>query len=106
MEGNCSLSVLGLGYWLETLLDVLVAGSHDKDTLMAARIAEFLFPAHQHRSQDEAYSAYITRVKRMYHKQVLVPLRACLDVPEVTRDYIHACKSVPVAAPSPAKQPV
>lgn len=60
---------------------------------MAARIAEFLFPASQHRSQDVAYSAYTARVKLMYHKQVLVPLRACLDVPEVTCNYTHACNT-------------
>lgn len=71
--------------WLSylTLLRCMTAGSHDKDTLMAARIAELLFPAGQHRSQDEAYNDYIARIKLMYHKQVLVPLRACLDVPEV-----------------------
>ena len=63
---------------------MLVAGSHDKDTLMAASIAEFLFPAGQHRSEGEAYTAYVARIKLLYHKQVLVPLRACLDVPEVT----------------------
>ena len=84
-RGCCCISVLRLNsFWLQTLLELLAAGSHDKDTLMAARIAEFLFPASQHRSQDEAYSAYAARVKLMYHKQVLVPLRACLDVPEVT----------------------
>lgn len=50
---------------------------------MAARIAELLFPAGQHRSQQEAYPAYTARAKLLYHKQVLVPLRACLDIPEV-----------------------
>ena len=79
------------------MLELLAAGSHDKDTLMAARIAGFMFPVGLHRSQDEAYTAYIARVKLMYHKQVLVPLRACLDVPEVTCTYIHACKSVAAA---------
>lgn len=51
---------------------------------MAASIAEFLFPAGQHRSEGEAYTAYVARIKLLYHKQVLVLLRACLDVPEVT----------------------
>ncbi|DBA81625.1 TPA: hypothetical protein ACH3X1_007381 [Trebouxia sp. C0004] len=57
--------------------------SHDKDTWMAATIAEFLFPARQHQAEGEAYQAYVARVKSLYHKQVLVPLRKCLDVPEV-----------------------
>lgn len=72
------------------MLELLAVGSHDKDTLMAARTAGFLFPAGLHRSQDEAYTAYIARVKLMYHKQVL-------DVPEVTCTYIHACKNVAAA---------
>ncbi|KAL3152371.1 hypothetical protein ABBQ32_001429 [Trebouxia sp. C0010 RCD-2024] len=59
------------------------ARSHDKDTCMAARIAELLFPASQHRSPGQAYSAYVASAKQLYHKQVLVPLRACLDIPEV-----------------------
>ena len=58
------------------------AGSHDKDTLMAASIAELLFSGN--RSEGEAYNAYIVRIKALYHKQVLVPLRRCLDVPEVS----------------------
>lgn len=51
---------------------------------MASRIAELLFPANQHWSQGEPYSAYAARIKGLYHKQVLVPLRSCLDVPEVS----------------------
>ncbi|DBA76510.1 TPA: hypothetical protein ACH3X2_008568 [Trebouxia sp. C0005] len=57
--------------------------SHDKDTLMAASIAELLFPARQHQAEGEPYQAYVARIKSLYHKQVLVPLRKCLDVPEV-----------------------
>ena len=61
----------------------MYAGSHDKDTLMAASIAELLFPAGQHQAEGEPYQAYVARIKTLYHKQVLVPLRRCLDVPEV-----------------------
>lgn len=56
---------------------------------MAARIAELLFPASQHRSPGQAYSAYVASAKQLYHKQVLVPLRACLDIPEVTATHLH-----------------
>ncbi len=66
------------------LVVCILAGSHDKDTLMAARIAEFLFPACEHQLDGEPYNAYIARIKGLYHKQVLVPLRKCLDVSEVT----------------------
>ncbi len=62
----------------------MCAGSHDKDTLMAASIAELLFPARQHQAEGEPYQAYVARIKTLYHKQVLVPLRKCLDVPEVS----------------------
>lgn len=96
-EATAALLSLALAAGFQTVLEALAAGSHDKDTLMAARIAELLFPAGQHQSQDEAYSAYIARIKLMYHKQVLVPLRACLDVPEVTCSYTHSCKSVAAA---------
>jgi len=51
---------------------------------MAASIAEFLFPARQHQAEGEPYQAYVARIKSLYHKQVLVPLRKCLDVPEVS----------------------
>ena len=59
------------------------AGYHDKDTLMAATIAEFLYPAAQNRRDGEAYNTFIARIKALYHKEVLAPLRRCLDVPEV-----------------------
>ena len=67
------------------LSHLVYAGSHDKDTLMAASIAELLFPARQHQAEGEPYQAYVARIKSLYHKQVLVPLRKCLDVPEVSR---------------------
>ena len=51
---------------------------------MAATIAEFLYPAEQHQRQQEAYDSYVGRIKQVYHKEVLVPLRKCLDIPEVS----------------------
>ena len=51
---------------------------------MAATIAEFLYPAEQHQRQQEAYDSYVVRIKQVYHKEVLVPLRKCLDIPEVS----------------------
>ena len=59
------------------------AGSHDKDTLLAATIAEFLYPAAQQRLDGEPYNAFVARIKALFHKEVLAPLRRCLDVPEV-----------------------
>ena len=80
----------------------MYAGSHDKDTLMAASIAELLFPAGQHQAEGESYQAYVARIKTLYHKQVLVPLRKCLDVPEVSRSpcfLLHApSHAVPCSA--------
>ena len=54
---------------------------------MAASIAEFLYPASQHQAAGEPYKVFVTRVRALYHKQVLVPLRRCLDVPEVCLAY-------------------
>ena len=62
---------------------LLGAGSHDKDTLIAATIAELLYPAAQHRKDGEPYNAFVARIKALFHKEVLAPLRRCLDVPEV-----------------------
>lgn len=68
---------------------------------MAASIAEFLFPASQHQAQGEAYKVYVGRIKALYHKQVLVPLRSCLDVPEVCPTCISTpgCKGEGVCTP-------
>lgn len=62
---------------------VCFTGSHDKDTLLAGTIAELLYPAAQHRRDGEPYAAFVARIKALFHKQVLAPLRKCLDVPEV-----------------------
>ena len=51
--------------------------------MLSATIAEFLYPAAQHRLDGEPYNAFVARIKALFHKEVLAPLRRCLDVPEV-----------------------
>lgn len=59
------------------------AESHDKDTFIASSIAELMFPASLHQKATESRAAYVLRVRELYRKTILVPLRKCLDVPEV-----------------------
>ena len=69
----------------KTVLWCTCAESHDKDTFIASSAAELLFPAGLHQKVTESRAAYIVRVRELYRKTVLVPLRKCLDVPEVCK---------------------
>ena len=60
------------------------AESHDKDTFIASSIAELMFPARLHQKPDESRASYVIRARELYRKTILVPLRKCLDVPEVS----------------------
>jgi hypothetical protein len=56
--------------------------SHDKHTLLATSIAELLFPPQEYQSKDETRKHYVNKVRELYRKQYLVPLRAALDITE------------------------
>ena len=73
---------------------LLGAGFHDKDTLIAATMAELLYPAAQHRKDGEPYNAFVARIKALFHKEVLAPLRRCLDVPEVQHPELPVLKCI------------
>lgn len=64
-------------------VDAACAESHDRDTFIASSIAELMFPASQHHRATESRAGYTLRVRELYRKTILVPLRKCLDVPEV-----------------------
>ena len=60
------------------------AGGQDKVTWIATSIAELLFSSKEHRGAGQSYSDFITHIRGLYHKTVLVPLRKCLDITEVS----------------------
>ena len=81
--------------WLRAGL-FMSAGSHDKDTFIASSIAQLLFPDEEVRSEEEHTSPnsppgteYFGSVltARSRYRELLVPLRKCLDVPEVRQCY-------------------
>ena len=45
-----------------------------------------MFSSKEHRGAGQSYSDFITHVRGLYHKTVLVPLRKCLDITEVNRN--------------------
>jgi hypothetical protein len=57
-------------------------GSHDRYTLLATTIAELLYPEAEYRKSDEMYTDYVTRIRRLYRKEYLTPLRAKIPVIE------------------------
>ncbi|KAG0175321.1 hypothetical protein DFQ28_001851 [Apophysomyces sp. BC1034] len=56
--------------------------SHDKHTLIATSIAEVLYPPEQYQGADESRAYYLNKVRDLYRKEYLVPLRIALDCPE------------------------
>ncbi|KAI9026580.1 hypothetical protein CLU79DRAFT_742400 [Phycomyces nitens] len=56
--------------------------SHDKNTLLATSISELLFPPEAYQIEGETREHYLNKVREMYRKQYLGPLREALDVTE------------------------
>ncbi|KAI8888681.1 hypothetical protein K501DRAFT_282743 [Backusella circina FSU 941] len=56
--------------------------SHDKHTFLATTIAENLFPPITYQEKDETRVHYLNKVRELYRKQYLSPLRAALDLTE------------------------
>ncbi|KAI8091202.1 uncharacterized protein B0P05DRAFT_583727 [Gilbertella persicaria] len=56
--------------------------SHDKHTFLATSIAEILFPPVSFQDKDETRPHYLNKVRDLYRKKYLVPLRAALDLTE------------------------
>ena len=73
---------------------MLFAESHDKDTFIASSVAELLFPASTHQRTKESRAGYTKRIRELYRKTVLVPLRKCLDGPEVCKIYLSTSVSL------------
>lgn len=56
--------------------------SHDKHTLLATSIAELLFPPQEYQDKDESREHYVNKVRELYRKKYLVPLRTAMDITE------------------------
>jgi hypothetical protein len=56
--------------------------SHDKHTFLATSIAELLFPPQEYQEKDESRKHYVNKVRDLYRKLYLVPLRAAMDITE------------------------
>ncbi|KAG2236442.1 hypothetical protein INT48_003232 [Thamnidium elegans] len=56
--------------------------SHDKHTFLATSISELLFPPHQYQETDETRTHYLNKVRELYRKKYLVPLREAMDITE------------------------
>ncbi|KAK9812916.1 hypothetical protein WJX72_005760 [[Myrmecia] bisecta] len=59
------------------------AGAHDRTTLIATAVAQLLFPAETHRCAGETSAAFMQRIRMLYQREYLAPLRRHLKVPEV-----------------------
>lgn len=56
--------------------------SHDKNTFLATSIGELLFPPCSHQDKDESRVHYLNKVRELYRKEYLAPLRKALDITE------------------------
>ncbi|KAG2201420.1 hypothetical protein INT47_001469 [Mucor saturninus] len=56
--------------------------SHDKHTFLATSISEVLYPPQLHQEKDESRVHYLNKVRELYRKEYLVPLRKALDITE------------------------
>ncbi|CAO3663541.1 hypothetical protein CU097_010674 [Rhizopus azygosporus] len=65
------------GKWAPSLYQ-----SHDKHTFLATSIAELLFPPEKHQDDGESREHYLNKIRDLYRKQYLVPLRDALDLIE------------------------
>ncbi|KAI9280040.1 hypothetical protein BY458DRAFT_531892 [Sporodiniella umbellata] len=59
-----------------------LCNSHDKHTFLATSIAEALFPPKTHKDSQETREHYLNRVRDLYRKEYLGPLRKGLDLTE------------------------
>ncbi|KAI8990099.1 hypothetical protein BDB01DRAFT_848190 [Pilobolus umbonatus] len=57
-------------------------GSHDKHTFLATSIGEILFPPKSFQDKGESREHYLNKVRNMYRKEYLIPLREALDIIE------------------------
>lgn len=55
---------------------------HDKHTFLATSIAELLFPPKSHQDPGESREHYLNKVRDLYRKQYLTPLREAIDLVE------------------------
>ncbi|CEG78905.1 hypothetical protein RMATCC62417_13441 [Rhizopus microsporus] len=55
---------------------------HDKHTFLATSIAELLFPPKSHQGPGESREHYLNKVRDLYRKQYLIPLREAIDLVE------------------------
>ncbi|KAL0094981.1 hypothetical protein F4703DRAFT_1821615 [Phycomyces blakesleeanus] len=56
--------------------------SHDRNTLLATSISELLFPPETYQKEGESREYYLNKVRELYRKQYLGPLREALQVTE------------------------
>lgn len=56
--------------------------SHDKHTFLATSISEALFPPQSYQEKDETRVHYLNKVRELYRKEYLGPLRQALDITE------------------------
>ncbi|RCH91494.1 hypothetical protein CU097_000397, partial [Rhizopus azygosporus] len=56
--------------------------SHDKHTFLATSIAELLFPPEKYQDDGESREHYLNKIRDLYRKQYLAPLRDALDIVE------------------------
>ncbi|KAI9486806.1 MAG: hypothetical protein EXX96DRAFT_550677 [Benjaminiella poitrasii] len=73
LSENLSLA----GKWSPSL-----CASHDKHTFLATTIAENLFPPKKYQEKDETRQHYLNKVRDLYRKEYLIPLRSALDLAE------------------------
>lgn len=59
-----------------------LCNSHDKHTFLATSIAEALFPPESYQQSEESREHYLNKVRDLYRKQYLVPLRKAMDLTE------------------------
>jgi hypothetical protein len=56
--------------------------AHDRHTFLATSIAEILLPPSKYQTETETRVQYLQKVRELYRKRCLTPLREALDLPE------------------------
>ncbi|CAO3661730.1 unnamed protein product [Rhizopus stolonifer] len=59
-----------------------LCNSHDKHTFLATSIAENIFPPESNQVAKESREHYLNKVRDLYRKEYLIPLRKALDLTE------------------------
>ncbi|KAG1474473.1 hypothetical protein G6F56_000341 [Rhizopus delemar] len=59
-----------------------LCNSHDKHTFLATSIAENIFPPERNQAAEESREHYLNKVRDLYRKEYLIPLRKALDLTE------------------------